>query len=135
MVLQDIYCEKCGEQCTDILHKWCKPCQINGLEENFKIWTSKNEKIDNFIQEMQLKVNHYDDIVCEWIPYNQFIDIKEISRDNFAKVSSAIWKDGPLYYDYCRKGYTRNQNEKIILKCLYNSQNVTTKLLNKVRVN
>ena len=28
------------------------------------------KKIDNFIQEIQLKINKYNDIVLEWIPYN-----------------------------------------------------------------
>ena len=39
------------------------------LKENFTYWTSENKKIDNFIQEMQLKTDYY---VIEWIPYNQF---------------------------------------------------------------
>ena len=44
---------------------------------------------------MQLKIDFYDDIVFEWIPYNQFIDIKKIGG-SFVEVYSAIWKDGPL---------------------------------------
>ena len=49
---------------------------------------------------MQLKVNKHDDIIVEWIPYNQFNHIKEIGKGGFATVYSAIWKDGPLKYDY-----------------------------------
>jgi len=71
-------------------YKWCKSCQINNLKGNFTNWTSENEKIDNFIQEMQLKINKYNDIIFEWIPYNQFSDIKEISRGDFATLHSAI---------------------------------------------
>src|ERR1700748_263851 len=99
MVLQDGFCKKCGEKYTNIKYEWCKPCQIDNLKENFTNWTSGNEKIDNFIQEMQLKINHQWDIIFEWIPYNQFSDIKVISRSGYAKVYSAIWKDGPLNYD------------------------------------
>ncbi|PKY56429.1 hypothetical protein RhiirA4_411162, partial [Rhizophagus irregularis] len=52
-----------------------------------------------------------DDFVCkycgklyveryvEWIPYNQFKDIKEIGRDDFTALYSAIWIDGPLLYN------------------------------------
>src|SRR5215210_5765724 len=80
------------------IHKWCKPCQIDNLKGNFTNWTSGNEKIDGFIQEMQLKINTHKDIVFEWIPYNQFSYIKEIRRGGFATVYSAIWKDGPLKY-------------------------------------
>ena len=47
---------------------------------------------------MQLEINEWDDIVVEWIPYNQFTDIKEIRKGDFETVYSAIWKDGPLHY-------------------------------------
>src|SRR5438552_14134779 len=93
-------CKKCGEEYTYVYWKWCKPCQIDNLKGNFTNWTSGNEKIDNFIQEMQLKIDSLWDIVFEWIPYNQFSDIKEIGRDGFATIYSAIWKDGQLIYDY-----------------------------------
>ena len=39
-----------------------------------------NEKIDNFIQGVRLKIEFASDIVFEWILYNQFSDIKEIGR-------------------------------------------------------
>ena len=80
IVLQDGICNKCGEKYTNIEFNWCKPCHINNIKENFTNWTSGNEKIDNFIQEMQLKINRYNDIVIEWIPYNQFSHIKEIGE-------------------------------------------------------
>ena len=125
-------CKKCGEEYTEKIWKWCKPCQINNLRRNFTIWTSGNEKINNFIQGMQLKINHPNDIVFEWIPYDQFSNIKEIGRGGFATVYSAIWKDGPLEYDKYNRVYTRNSNYKVALKCLHHSQNVTNELLDKV---
>ena len=95
--------------------------------------TSGNEKIDNFIQEMQLKIDSYYNIIFEWIPYNQFDDIKEIGKDGFVIVYSAIWKNGPLYYCLYKKEYERKLgNKKVTLKSLYNSQNITNDLLNKV---
>jgi hypothetical protein len=72
MVLQDGYCEYCGKMYTRISWNWCQPCKVNNLKENFMNWTSGSEKIDNYIQEMQLKFNNYCDKVIEWIPYNQF---------------------------------------------------------------
>ena len=131
-------CEKCGEKYTDVyceFYKWCKPCQIDNLKGNFTNWTSGNEKIDELIQEMQLKIDNIDDIVFEWIPYNQFSDIKEIGRGGFATVYSAIWKDGPLEYSSVYSEYTRNSNYKVALKCLHNSQNIpniTNEFLNEV---
>src|SRR4051794_38133403 len=129
MILQDVFCNKCGEKYTEVEHKWCKPCLINDLKTNL---TSGNEKIDNFIQEMQLKIERPWNIVFEWIPYNQFSDIKEIGRGGFATVYSAIWKDGPLKYDKVNYEYTRKSNYKVALKCLHNSQNITNEFLNEV---
>uniref|UniRef100_U9TKT8 Protein kinase domain-containing protein n=1 Tax=Rhizophagus irregularis (strain DAOM 181602 / DAOM 197198 / MUCL 43194) TaxID=747089 RepID=U9TKT8_RHIID len=134
LVLQDGYCEKCAEIYTDIKEKWCKPCQINNLKENFVNWTSENEKIDNFIQEMQLKINGINNIVVEWIPYNQFDNIEEIGTGGFATVYSAKWEDNILHYNASEKKYERykNLNRTVALKCLYDSQNITNEFLNEV---
>ena len=137
MVLQDGYCEKCGEEytnkdCIYIEKRWCKPCQISYLEKNFTNWTSGNEKVDDFIQEIQPKINNYYDIIVEWIPYNQFDNIKEIGKDGFFTVFSAIWKNGQLNYNDYKKIYKRNSNQKILLKCYTNSQNITDEFFNEV---
>src|SRR5688572_5992239 len=132
IVHQDGYCKECNKKCTDTVYNWCKPCQINCLKNNFTNWTSGNDKIDGLIQDIQLKVNSVYDIILEWIPYNQFSDIKEIGRGGFATVYSAIWKDGLLEYDWRDKEYTRNSNYEVALKCLHNSQNITNKFLNEV---
>src|SRR4051794_34504186 len=126
---EGIYCEKCGKKYTN---KWCKPCQMNNLKKNFTIWTSGNKIIDDHIQEMQSKFNQYNDIVFEWIPYKQFNDIREIGKDDFAVVYSAIWKNGPLVYDDDKKEYARNKNIVVNLKCLYNSQDITNEFINEV---
>ena len=83
---------------------------------------------------MQLKTDNPQDIVFEWIPYNQFSDIKEIGRGDFTTVNFAIWKDGPLKYDKdTAEKYVRSTpNYKIALKCLHNSQNITNEFLNEV---
>ena len=100
------------------------------MKENFTNWASGNEKIDNCIQEMQLKIDSQQDIVFEWVPYNQFSDIKEIGRGT---VYLAIWKDGPFEYNIRNEKYTRDSNYKIALKYLHNSQNITNEFLNEVR--
>src|SRR5205823_3006595 len=131
MVLQDLphnYCNKCVKSHTDVDWKWCRPCQIYNLKRNFTNWTSGNGKINNFIQEMQLKIDCPTDIVIEWISYNQFSDIKEIGRGGFATVYSAIWKDGLLKYDKDTEKYVKT-SEKVTLKCLHNSQNITNVFL------
>jgi hypothetical protein len=81
------------------------------------------KKIDSLIKEMQLEIDELDDIIFEWIPYDQFNDIKEIG-EGLDKVYTAIWKDGPLDYDKYKNEYTRNQqNKKVTLK-LYNLPNI-----------
>ncbi|CAB5377781.1 unnamed protein product [Rhizophagus irregularis] len=96
-------------------------------------WTSGNEIIDDFIQERQLEIDNNYDIALEWIPYNQFINTKEIGKGGFSIVYSANWKNGPLEYDTNKKIYKRNPNKIIALKCLNNSQNISNKFLNEVK--
>src|SRR6266496_5672946 len=100
------------------------------VQKNFT-WLSGNEKIDDFIQEIQLNINSHNDIVLEWIPYNQFNEIKEICRSNFIAVYSAIWRDGPLHYNHQNKKYIRDSNKEVALKYLHNSQNLIEFVINE----
>lgn len=116
-------CKKCGEKYLDkynAKNEWCKSCQINYLKNNFLSW-SGNEKLDNFIQETQLKINGYYDIIFEWIPYDQFDDVKEIKK---SYLYLATRKDGSLVYDLDKNKYIRKQNQNIALKYLCGSQNI-----------
>src|SRR5436190_16838432 len=83
-------CKNCGKVHTNIYGdwEWCIPCQTDDFKGNFTNWTSGNEKIDAFIQRMQLKIKGPRDTIFEWIPYDQFSDIKEIGRDSFATLYS-----------------------------------------------
>ncbi|GBB88754.1 hypothetical protein RclHR1_15340002 [Rhizophagus clarus] len=132
IVLEDGYCENCGEIYADKSNKWCEPCQINDLEQNFTNRASGNEKIDNFIKEMLMNIKRCEDLIVEWIPYNQFSNIKEIIKSDLAIIYSAIWMDGPLIYDY-EKEYKRTPNDKFILKCLLGSQSNIDGFLNEVK--
>ncbi|EXX70695.1 hypothetical protein RirG_085170 [Rhizophagus irregularis DAOM 197198w] len=82
------YCKKCGNK-YDTYYKWCKPCIINYLKDNFTNWTSGNEKIDNFIQEVQLKSDKYSKLF-EWIPYVGFTDINEIRKGKYICITHEI---------------------------------------------
>ena len=101
------------------------------LVQNNYTWTSGNEKIDDFIQERQLKINEYDDVVLEWIPYKQFQKVKELGKNGLITVYSAIWMDGPLYKKNKWSNY-RDSNKKVALKCLHNSQESIDFLINEV---
>jgi hypothetical protein len=127
MVIQNEFCRNCGETYAIPQCKWCVPCQRNYLEKDLANWNSGNENIDKSFQEMQLRISNPDDIVFEWVPYNQFDDIEEISSGEFTKIYSATWKDGPLNYDNYE--WKRLQNKKIELRCLCNSQNITKEFI------
>ncbi|RIA91363.1 hypothetical protein C1645_737172 [Glomus cerebriforme] len=124
-------CEKCDEQYSVILdteYKWCDFCKVL---KNFTNWTSENKIIDDFIREKQFKEFYHRDILFEWISYDQFKNIKEINKYDETTLYSAIWENGPLYLN--NKIWTRDSNEKVDLKCFYNSQNITDEFLNEVQ--
>ena len=112
----ELYCILCGKQHTDNYVNRCDPCQIKYLKENFINWTSGNEKIDNFIQEKHSKISSRTDMVFEWIPYDQFSNIKEMGKDdlNNFTIYSATWK-GQLHYDDDKHEYERKMS-KVTLK-------------------
>src|SRR5437764_9460563 len=115
-----------------MMHKWCKLCKRNFFKQKITIQISGNKKIDNFIQKMQLKINNFNEIVFEWIPYDQFNDINEIGKNSFATMCLAIWKEGLLEYNEETNEYERNLNQKVALRCLHNSQNTISEFLNEV---
>ncbi|GBB94059.1 hypothetical protein RclHR1_22840001 [Rhizophagus clarus] len=139
------YCKKCGDKYEydredykgyghyrdDDEYKWCKSCHINHLKNNFTNWASGNEKIDNFIQQRQLNIKTSFDLIFEWIPFNEFIEIREILKGGF---SVAIWKEGPLRYKIIEKEWMRKSYKKVVLKYLSNLQNTTDEFLNETTV-
>ena len=102
------------------------------LVHNNYTWISGNEEIDNFIQERQLKISNYSDAVLEWIPYNQFNEVKKIGKNGLITVYSAIWKNGPLYWNIQKEKYVRGSNIEIALKCSHYLQDSIDSLINEV---
>ena len=96
------------------------------------VYFSGNKKIDDCIWDMQLKRNSYNDIMFEWILYNQFSNIEEMCSSDYATIYSAIWKNGPLYYDIYDKKYKRESDKQVGLKCMHNSQNIINEFLDEV---
>jgi hypothetical protein len=94
---------------------------------NYTNWISENEIIDDLIQEMLIN-----NTIFEWIPYNQFDEIRKTGKNNFITVYSAIWKNGPLNYDDYYNEYKRDSNKEVALKYLQSSQNAIEILTNEV---
>jgi hypothetical protein len=130
LVLQDkYYCINCYKKYNkfEIDNKSCILCQTS----------HENKKISDLIQEMKLNINHnscYSDMIFEWIPYDQFYDIKEIGKGGFSTVYSAIWKDGLLHAEGTGIHWKRKPNTRVALKCLHNSQNFIDEFINEVRI-
>jgi hypothetical protein len=128
MVLQDEYCEGCEKEYTKAKYRWCDQCQTNYLKLNFTNWTSGNKKIDNFIQEKQLKCGYiFSSPLFQWIPYNNFYNIKEIGKNEFDTVYSAI-----LEIDLLRYSYDRKMLRMVVLKQIHDSQNMINDFLKEV---
>ncbi|CAB5367063.1 unnamed protein product [Rhizophagus irregularis] len=105
------------------------------LKNEFINWTSGNERIDDFIQGIQLEINDHQDVVFEWIPYNQFEfdEIEQTGKNSFMTIYSAIWKNGPLYWNIQYEEYVRDPNRAVALKYLHNLQNPIELVINEVK--
>jgi hypothetical protein len=69
----------------------------------------------------------------EWIPYDQFENIKEIGRGGFATIYSARWKDGNLEsYNEEFHEFSRHRNFQVVLKCLNDSKDISESFLHEV---
>jgi len=122
-----------------LIFHWCKECNAKRFQQDFSNWTSGNEFIDKFIQEVQLNAIN-SEYVIEWIPYNRFKNVKYLNKGEFSTVYKAIWLDGPIqkwsYNDRkwirCNKNYCTNEFV-VALKNLNGSINLNEGFLNEVQ--
>lgn len=71
--------------------------------------------------------------MLEWIPYSKFEDVTPIGKGGFGEVYSAKWTDGNiLYWSAKNKQWKRRGIMKVALKCLEDSQNISTEFLKEV---
>ncbi|KAG9294637.1 hypothetical protein G9A89_008116 [Geosiphon pyriformis] len=97
---------------------YCKNCTLKQLELQFKEWTSGNDPIDRIIKDAQYSANNCDQLI-EWIPFEQFQNIKFLGEGGFGIVYSAIWKDGPiLKWDKGESQWVRRPKYAVALKAL-----------------
>ncbi|RHZ64815.1 hypothetical protein Glove_320g19 [Diversispora epigaea] len=84
-------CPECNQKHTGY---WCRPCNSKHFQNDFTNWTSRNDKIDEFIQDAQLNADFWK--LIEWIPYDRFKDVKQIGKGGFGTIHYARWIDGPI---------------------------------------
>ena len=123
-------CEKCKQPKTNVT--WCQSCNSKHFQQDFNKWTSGNKEIDEFIQNFQLNATCWQ-VVLEWISYEKFSDIEYLAKGGFGTVHKAFWIDGYIsHWDINQNKWGRFNNRNIVLKCLNNSQNLTTDFLQEV---
>jgi hypothetical protein len=125
-------CEECKQPKAS--EDWCQ-CKF---QQNFKNWTSGNNEVDKFIQKAQLKATYYTEIL-EWIEYDRFENVKYLAKGGFGTIYKAIWKDGYMSkWDSENNQWIRKKewgvygNFPVVLKCLHNSQDITSDFLREV---
>ena len=123
-------CEECSQLNTGYV--WCQSCNSKHFQQDFNKWTSGNKEIDKFIQKFQLNATCYEEIL-EWIPYEKFSDIEYLAKGGFGTVHKAKWIDGYIWnWDINQTKWYRSNSADIALKCLNDSQNLTTDFLQEV---
>ena len=123
-------CKECSQPNTG--QNWCQSCNSKHFQCDFNKWTSGNKEIDEFIQKFQLNATRYEEVL-EWVPYEKFSDIEYVAKGGFGTVHKAKWIDGHIMnWNIGQNKWNRVKNEKIVLKSLNNSQNITTDFLQEV---
>ena len=112
---------------------WCQSCNAKRFQQNFQNWTSGNHDIDEFIQKTQLKARNHEEVI-EWVEYDKFDNVEYLAKGSFGTTYKAIWKDGYIaYWNSENNQWERLGEHKVALKCLHNSQDITTEFLREVR--
>lgn len=105
-------CKNCGNKYTNKKNAKSKHCVVC---INKSKWTSENEMIDNFVQEMQLKFNERDNDIIELVPYYRFENIDDVSKGN----SCTIYLVTNIDRNYTVRYLSRHSRMKFGLKkCL-----------------
>ena len=123
-------CKKC--KLTRYSDKFCENCISLHLQSLFNTWTSGNDIVDNFIQQCQIQSSLLDQIM-EWIPYNQFYNVKKLTQGGFSTIYTARWTKGYIVdYNKKKKEFNYFGAQNVVLKCLNNSSNPGKGFFNEV---
>ena len=114
-------CEICNKECLATLY--CELCIRIYLEEQFSSWTPTNDVINSLIQKCQMETLKQD-MVIEWIPYDNLQNIEYLKKGGCSKIYTADWIDGHYNeWDSKEKKLKRFGKRGVILKTLENNEN------------
>ena len=123
-------CDKC--KTMRYSDKFCEKCISLHLQSLFNIWSSGNEIIDDFIHKCQI-LSSLPRHILEWIPFDQFYDVKKLTEGGFSSIYTATWTRGFLCdYDEDKKEFSYFENQDVVLKSLNNSINPGKAFFNEV---
>ncbi|UZO02777.1 uncharacterized protein OCT59_021256 [Rhizophagus irregularis] len=124
-------CDECNKR-RKPAEKSPKICHVCYKVMSYEVKKSGNEVIDNFIRNTQISLVKNAGKM-EFVPYDQFKDIVFIAEGGFSKVYKATWINGPVIgWNY--KNSIRKSNYTVVLKKLNNSNNITSKELNELKI-
>ncbi|RGB28397.1 hypothetical protein C1646_745871 [Rhizophagus diaphanus] len=93
---------------------------------------SRNKETDELFRYTQLNVTRACDYL-EWIPFEKFEMVKYVGKGGFSSVYSALWMEGPRWnWDDGAQEWTRAGPMNVALKCLDNSQNISSSYINQI---
>ncbi|GES75028.1 kinase-like domain-containing protein [Rhizophagus clarus] len=125
-------CENCNQECLAI--SYCELCVRNYLKENFSNWTSGNDVIDKLLRECQMNTVA-PRLIPEWIPYNNFENIKYLTKGGFSEIYTADWIDGKYEeWDSKEQQLKRYGGQVVALKRLDNVGNINQNWLEEARL-
>ncbi|GBB90153.1 hypothetical protein RclHR1_01700016 [Rhizophagus clarus] len=109
-------CEYCNS--TRYSERYCVNCIRRFLKSKFRKWSSGDITIDKFIQKIQMQAS-VPPFILEWIPSDQFKDIKYLTKGGFSKIYCAKWKRGPIMdWDEEKRGFIYEGTVDVVLKSL-----------------
>ncbi|CAG8757568.1 6474_t:CDS:2, partial [Acaulospora colombiana] len=98
----------------------------------FQYTNSGNKDIDDLI-----KATHSNQLKfrLEWIPFEEFTNIKPIGEGGFSNIFIAKWEKGRIkWFNEKDKEFVRAGPETVALKILKNSQNINSMFLKEIIV-
>ena len=123
-------CNECNRKRKfyDESHQVCHVC----YKAKTVYKSSGNKVIDDFIRHTLINGDKLAGRM-EFVPYDRFKDVEFIAEGGFSKIYKATWIDGPIKnWNKKKQCYTRYYHNKVVLKKLNNSKEITSKELNEV---
>ncbi|RHZ61611.1 hypothetical protein Glove_346g119 [Diversispora epigaea] len=120
-------CSNCGiaRKIFSVSQLLCRKCfALNSL-----IINCGNKNIDDLIKASQ-RSKKYNDPYLEWVPFENFTNIKKIGQGGFSQIFKATWK---INIGISYEGTINRSEREVVLKILNDSPNMDAEFLNELK--